>query len=76
MLESSPPAASPSSESELLDASSTSAPFLEGGSSGISSMRGFDIVNGESGRSRNVSNSDVGKLAAKVASISSRQRLS
>ena len=44
MLESpSPPAASASSESELLDASSTSAPFLAGGSSGSSSMRGFDM---------------------------------
>ena len=38
----SPPAASASSESELLEASSTSAPFLAGGSSGSSSMRGFD----------------------------------
>ena len=40
----SPVAASPSSESELLEASSTSAPFLFGGSSGSSSIRGFDIL--------------------------------
>ena len=40
----SPPAPSSASESELLEASSTSAPFLAGGSSGSSSMRGFDIV--------------------------------
>ena len=38
----SPPASA--SESELLEASSTSAPFLVGGSSGSSSMRGFDIL--------------------------------
>lgn len=38
------PAASGSSESELLDASSTSAPFFAGGSSGSSSIRGFDMV--------------------------------
>ena len=43
----SPPAASASSESELLEASSTSAPFLVGGSSGSSSMRGFDILEQE-----------------------------
>ena len=40
----SPPATSASSESELLEASSISAPFLAGGSSGSSSIRGFDIV--------------------------------
>ena len=37
------PVSSPSSESELLSASSTSA-FLLGGSSGNSSMRGFDMM--------------------------------
>lgn len=39
----SPVTASCSSESELLEASSTSAPFFAGGSSGSSSIRGFDI---------------------------------
>lgn len=42
----SPPATSGSSESELLEASSTSAPFFVGGSSGSSSIRGLDIVGG------------------------------
>ena len=44
MPDSASPVAS-TSESELLSASPTSAPFLAGGSSGSSSMRGFDIVN-------------------------------
>ena len=55
------------SESELLDASSTSAPFLAGGSSGSSSIRGFDIlVKAEVNLLRNISSTYFLKILAEA----------
>lgn len=72
----SPPAAS-TSESELSEASSTSAPFLAGGSSGNSSMRGFDILaswscRGEVSACRSVNAEMCNRDASALFSVDSR----